>query len=218
MVVRAGQHSVESGERGHASAQARELLTIAERFSWRARLPLAIVICGVPASGKSHLSAALAQASRLPLLSSDLVRKGLAGIRPAETASAGHYGDEFNRATYRELGRRAAIEAAERGGVLIDATFRHRRDRDSLAEAFSSAAPQLFVECVAPAAVLAQRAISRERDPAHVSDATLPIVVRERAAWEPLDEVPSRAHLTLRTDRPVQAVVSDLIGLLDERL
>jgi predicted kinase len=63
--------------------------------------------------------------------------------------------------------------------------------------------------------VLARRAISRERDPARVSDATLPIVLREQAAWEPLDEVPALAHLPLRTDRPVRLVVADLLGLLD---
>jgi hypothetical protein len=51
-----------------------------------------------------------------------------------------------------------------------------------------------------------------------VSDATLPIVLRERPAWEPLDEVLACAHLVVRTDRPVRSIVADLLGLLDERL
>ena len=217
LLVRASQRAGDS-ERGHASARAHDLLGIAERFSWRARLPLALVICGVPASGKSHLAAALAQASGLPHLSSDLVRKELARISPSETAPPEHYDEEFNRATYGELGRRAATEVGKRGGVLIDATFRHRGDRDEFVKALSGAAPLLFVECAAPAAVLARRAISRERDPARVSDATLPIVLRERATWDPLDEVAALAHLSLRTDRAVHSVVADLVGRLDERL
>lgn len=216
LLVRARQASAENG--GDEGPRAGDLLAIAERFSWRARLPLALVLCGVPASGKSHLASTLARASRLPLLSSDLVRKGLAGVAPSQSASAEHYGEEFNRATYTELGRRAALQVRAQGGALIDATFRHRRDRDAFADAFGGAAPLLFLECVAPVEVLAQRAISRERDPARVSDATLPIVLRERAAWEPLDEVPARAHLAVRTDRPVPSIVADLLGLLDERL
>ncbi len=218
LLVRTSQRCADNGECGHASAHAHDLLAIAERFSWRARLPLVLVICGVPASGKSHLASTLAQASGLPLLSSDLVRKGLAGIAPSQTASAEHYGDEFNRSTYDELGRRTVAELGKQAGVLVDATFRHRPDRDAFADSFSGAAPLVFVECVAPATVLAQRAISRVRDPARVSDATLPIVLREQTAWEPLDEVPARAHLPLRTDRPVHSIVTDLLGLLDERL
>lgn len=62
-----------------ASERAREhgwsLIEVAERFAWRARLPLVIVVCGVPASRKSSLAAAVAQASGLPHLSSDLTRK-----------------------------------------------------------------------------------------------------------------------------------------------
>ena len=38
-----------SAAHGHAQRPARELLlAVAERFAWRARLPLAIVLCGVP--------------------------------------------------------------------------------------------------------------------------------------------------------------------------
>ncbi len=46
----------------------------------------------------------------------------------------------------------------------------------------------------------------------HVSDASLSVVVRESSAWEPLDELPPEAHVTLRSDRPesVSAVGSRL--------
>ena len=37
-------------------ARARDLLALAERFAWRARRPLVIVVCGLPASGKSQLA------------------------------------------------------------------------------------------------------------------------------------------------------------------
>lgn len=218
LLARAAQLPSGSAAHGHASAQARDLVAVAERFGWRARLPLLIVVCGVPASGKSHVSAALAAASGLAHLSSGVTRKRLDGLEPAEPASPEHYSADFSRATYAELGQRAAAEIGRRGGALVDATFRRRADRDAFAHAFGAVAPVVFVECRTPVHLLVQRAIRRERGELHVSGATLPVVLHERAAWEALDEVPAEDHFILRCDRPVERVVAELVDLLDARL
>jgi len=217
-LLRADQHPPNSAPHGHASAEARDLIALAERFAWRARLPLVIVVCGAPASGKSYLAQALGAAAGLPPLSADVVRKGLAGIAPTEPASPEHYSADFSRATYTELGCRARAEVDSRGGSLVDATFRRRADRDAFCDGFADAAPLLFIECLVPKEILARRAAVRERDPERISDATLEVALRERERWEPLDEVPARSHLALRTDRAVEAILTDVIALLDERL
>jgi uncharacterized protein len=217
-LLRAAQHPASSSEHGRDSAAARDLLALAERFAWQARLPLVIVICGVPAAGKSHLAGALAEISRLPHLSSDVTRKRLAGIRLGQRAGSAVYSPDFNRMTYAELGRRAARATATCGGALVDATFRHRADRDAFAAAFRDAAPLLFVECRAPTRVLAERAAQRDRQPVRVSDASLSVVLREGLAWEQLEELPPEAHVTLRSDRPVEAQLEDLRALLDRRI
>ena len=108
----------------------------------------------------------------------------------------------FNTGTYAELGRRAARQTATRGGALVGATFRHRADRDVFADAFGDAAPLVFVECRAPARVLAERAARRDRQPTRVSDASLSVVMRESTTWEPLDELAPEAHVTLRRTAP----------------
>jgi aminoglycoside phosphotransferase family enzyme/predicted kinase len=217
-LVRAAQLPAGSAEHGHASAVARELIGLAERFAWRARLPLVIVVCGVPASGKSHLSGALAELSGLPHLSSDVTRKRLAGLGARERAPADRYGPEWNARTYGELARRAGQEVAGRGGAIVDATFRHAADRRSFSAGLGTAVPLVFIECHAPAAILAERAARREHDPGRVSDADVAVVLREQEAWEPLDEVPAGAHFALRTDRPVEQIVADVLALLDRRL
>jgi len=74
------------------------------------------------------------------------------------------------------------------------------------------------VECRAPARVLAQRAAQRDTHPGRVSDASLSIVLRESSSWEPLDELAPEAHVTLRSDRPVEAQLEDLRALLDRRI
>ncbi len=218
MLVRAAQHPAGSAAQGHASARARDLLMLAEHFSWRARLPLVLVFCGAPATGKSYLAGETARRTQLPWLSSDLIRKRMAGVAPSATASEEHYREQFSRATYGELGRRAAKEVRAHAGAIVDATFRRRADRDAFAAAFGDVAPLLFVECTAPLEVLLARAKKRERDPARVSDATAAVVAQEYGHWEPLDEVAGDGHLTLRTDRPLERITNDLLALLDQRL
>src|SRR5581483_588309 len=129
LLVRAAQLPASSAERGHASAAARELLRLAERFAWRARLPLVVVVCGVPESGKSQLAASLGATSGLRAINSDLVRKQLAGLQPTSRAEPQHYSAQFNHATYAELGQRAAAAVEQDGGAIVDATFRHLDDR-----------------------------------------------------------------------------------------
>lgn len=216
-LVRAAQHPPASDTHGRASALARDLIAGAERFAWRARLPLVIVACGVPASGKSYLAHALAELSGLPHLSSDQTRKRLVGLPPTRRAAETAYSAEWNVRTYAELGRRAAHEVRVRGGAVVDGTFRHLVDREAFASTFGRAAPLLFVECQAPGAVLARRAARRDRDPDRVSDADAAVVRREAGSWEPLDEVPARGHVALRTDRELREIVDDLLALVDRR-
>jgi aminoglycoside phosphotransferase family enzyme/predicted kinase len=217
-LVRATQLPTGSAARGRESAAARELIALAERFAWRARLPLLIVVCGPPASGKSHLARVLAERSGLAHLSSDLTRKRLVGVSPTQRADTEAYSPEWNERTYGELGRRAASEFAAGRGAIVDATFRHLADRQSFAAGFDAAGPFLFIVGQAPRSVRAARAARRAHDPERVSDADVTIALREQRAWEPLDEVPAPAHIALRTDRRLDEIVGDALALLDRRL
>ena len=214
-LVRAAQLS--GDDAGHNAAASR-LLDVAYRCAWRARGRRVIVVCGVPASGKSHLAQAISASAGLPMISSDVVRKQLAGIAATDHAPAPAYRPIFSQRTYRELGRRAAQAVADGSGALVDATFRRAADRAAFTEGFADAASLTFVQCVAPDAVLAQRATARDHDPARISDATADIVASERHRFQALDEVGAHEHLLLRTDRPTAAMIADLLALLDVRL
>ena len=131
-LVLAAQHPSKSAAHGHHSALARDLLGLAERFAWQARLPLAIVVCGVPARGASHVAEALAELSGLAHLSAGTGRAPPAG------------GDLLAHAS---LGRRAARHVATHRGAIIEAALAARADRDAFRWAFGDGAPLLFVEC-----------------------------------------------------------------------
>jgi aminoglycoside phosphotransferase family enzyme len=110
-LVRASQQPPESRAARGLAAAAAEWIDLAERFAWRARRPLVLVICGVPASGKSVLAQALAVASGLERISSDATRKRLAGVSLRSPAPAPAYTPQFSALTYRELGAAAARAA-----------------------------------------------------------------------------------------------------------
>jgi len=158
-LMRAAQLDPPTAERKRARAAA--LLGLATRLRWRARAPLVVVLAGLSASGKSTVATALADASGFGHVSSDVVRKRREGLHPSDRAPARLYADDVSRATYAELGRIAAERSAT--GVIVDATFRRRTDRDAFRGALDTDACVLFIECRAPTAVLEHRARARAR-------------------------------------------------------
>ena len=86
------------------TARLRRLVAVAERCAWRARGAPALVVCGVPASGKSHLADALGAMAGCPVLSSDVVRKELGGLAPHDRGTPSLYTAEVSARVYRELG------------------------------------------------------------------------------------------------------------------
>lgn len=205
-------------ERASARREAAALLALAGRFAWRARLPLILVLCGAPAAGKTTLAGAVCARSGLPHLSTDRVRKELAGVEPTARASGEVYSRAWSERTYATLGRRAAEALRELGGAVVDGTFRHAADRRAFFDQLNANAPVLVVECRAPARVLERRAVGRAKDGARVSDADPAVVRRESTRWDPLDELPASAHVILRTDRAGHELVGELETALDDRL
>lgn len=201
---------------GHGRERAEERLQQAVELGWRARGPQLIAVCGAPASGKSTLARELCAQSGMDHISSDVVRKALAGLAPNERAPAAAYGREATLSTYRELGRHAAAALTAGRGAVIDATFGEPAARDALRDGLGPAAVNLrYVECRVPAAEAAARARARELDPGRESDATAEVAARLAAAWTALDEVTGDRHLALRADRAPRDVVRDVAAWLD---
>lgn len=200
-------------ERSAALAEARGLLELASALAWRAREPLVLVICGAAATGKTRLAERVGEVSGLAHLSSDVVRKELAGLEPRERAPERVYSEEASLHTYRELGARVAERP---DGAVVDATFRSLAHRQAFGESFGGEA--VFVECRAPAATVAAWAARRLREPGRVSDATPAIAAEQLSRFQPLDEVPPERHITLRTDREQVEVIDGLDAALDARM
>jgi len=195
---------------------AARLWSLSERLCWRARAPLAIVICGPAASGKSTLAAELSRRSEMPVVSSDAVRKRLADLAPDEPARAEHYSARFTRATYEQLAREALRALHRAGTVIVDATCRSREDRAPLLSRLRpDAARLLVVRCEVPLELAVARARRRLRDPRRVSDATPRIAEEQYRAFEELDELPAGSLLRLDGTQTLDSQVAELARAVD---
>lgn len=121
-----------------------------------------VVMGGAPATGKTTLSGKLADHLGAVLLSSDRIRKELAGLDPERGAAAdfqqGIYTPGWTDNTYAELLRRAE-ELLERGeNVVLDASWTTAQHRDAArALAAATHSDLLELRCTASAETVAAR-------------------------------------------------------------
>jgi hypothetical protein len=145
------------------------------------------------------------------VISSDRIRKALAGLRPTERAPDGAYSAAFSARTFDELFRRAAVVLDSGRGVVLDATFRERalrlRARDL---ARRHGRRFLFAETACDEATLRERLRRRIVGPS-VSDAGEALLERIRAEFEPVIELGAGEHVRVDTTGPPEAAVDAVL-------
>ena len=145
------------------TARAIELLTVAERFAWRVRLPRVVCVTGRAASGKSTVAEALGRGGRphRPVVRPDpQAARRHRPARPrasrARTATA-----RAEPSTWSSPGARPSPPAMT-AALIVDATFRRPTDADAFAATSPAAAAAAWLVCEAPPAVRLERARARE--------------------------------------------------------
>jgi hypothetical protein len=200
-------------------AAAETLWTLAERLCWQARRPVVIVVCGPAASGKSTLAAELARRSHLPVVSSDVVRKQLAGLPADDRARPEHYTRQFTHRTYGRLGDEALRHLRAGDGVIVDATCRTQSQRKLLLSRLQErGVTRLVVLCQVRLETALARAAQRMQSPERISDATPQIVAEQFRSFQSLDELPSGSVLALDTEQTIDVQVAEVTRAIDERL
>jgi hypothetical protein len=209
----------EAGVRRHELVRAEQLWRLAERLCWRARSPVAIVVCGAAASGKSTLAAELARRSRFPVISSDAIRKRRAGLRATDRAAAEHYTKEFTHATYDLLSRDALAHLGRRGGVIVDATCHIKSERALLFHRLRRGnVTFLVVHCQVSLQTALARVAARMHNPERISDATPRIVTEQFRRFQPLEELPAQSVLALDGEQDIDVQVAGVTRAVDERM
>jgi hypothetical protein len=189
------------------ATSARLLLGCAHRHLSVGAVTLTLV-GGPPGAGKSTIAAGLADRFGMVVLSSDRIRKELAGIDPETPAGAelggGIYDAEHTARTYAEMLRRAGLLLGLGESVVLDASWGsadRRRTPRAVADATSSVVREIC--CSAPRDVALQRIASRRHGQHVVSDADEAVAValaHERAPWEEASIVDTTGPLTASLD------------------
>ena len=220
-LVRAKVALIAAAERGGVARVeqlrcAQQMWLFSERLCWRARAPLALVVCGPAASGKSVLARELSRRSQMPVVSSDGVRKRLAHLEPSEPARQEHYSASFTRATYEQLTHDALLALQRQHGVIVDATCRSREDRAILLDGLRELGmPLLIVRCEIPLELAVERAARRLGDPRRVSDATPQITAEQFRSFEEPDQHSEGTILRLDTAQVLDVQIAEIARAVD---
>jgi predicted kinase len=165
-----------------------------------------VLVGGAPGTGKSTTAAALAARTGFALLTSDELRKDLAGMAHTTHAFAprneGIYSTTMSTRTYEELlaHARSLLERGE--SVIVDASWSAARWRDAAREVATSAHADLVeLRCVLDPVLAAERIARRLDEGETASDATPALAAELASAVEPW---PGATELD--TTRPTAAV------------
>jgi len=176
-------------EDGWAAAEAAEAADLALRHL-RAGSVKFVLVGGLPGTGKSSLAGTVADRLGFTVLSSDRIRKELAGVPAEADASApyaaGIYSPEWTERTYAELLRRAVVLLAHGESVVADASFTSAQQRDAAVTASATVCADLVqIRCAASRDLAAARLRARRRG---TSDADPGIAAQMEAAADPWPE------------------------------
>jgi len=149
-----------------------------------------VLVGGLPGTGKTALAGALADRLGFTVLSSDRIRKELAGV-PAERHCAapwraGIYAPGWTERTYQELLRRAGRLLSHGESVIADASWESPGHRAAAAALAGATRTDLVAfQCAAPADVRHWRLAARTGG---VSDADVAVARHMAAAQAPWPE------------------------------
>ncbi len=169
-----------------------------------------VLLGGPPASGKSTLAGSVADRLGMVVLSTDRVRKEIAGIDPTTHApapyGAGIYTPEHTAATYAALVDRAERLLARGESVVLDGTWARADERARAAElAARTTADLVELRCEIDEATARRRFVTRDS----ISDADEAVAARMRAEadpWPTSHPVDTGTDLSVSTDRACQLV------------
>jgi len=200
-------HAAADSERSASAARARRYFRLALQYAVAGSRPLVLAVRGRIGSGKTTLARALDGELGWEVISSDRVRKEMAGFplfeRSSEAARSRLYSAAMTAKTYAKLLAEADERVRSGCSVILDATFARREQRQQLIEHFEHTGAALWlVETQADDAAIKERLRAREAKPDEISDARLEDYDMLNAIYEPAAELPARHCVAITTTGP----------------
>jgi len=208
--VRGKVESIQANEKQTAEPQEHEknaarYFRLALQYALSGSEPVVLVVMGRAGTGKTTVAKQLGSELGWPVFSSDEIRKTLAGVplreRTPQERRDEVYSEQMTRQTYAKLvhdglaalgcsrGRRPR-PGITHNGVILDATFSSRANRDFLSQECARANVRLQVlELDVDPGEVERRLKSRDHTAGEISDARLENLEKLRSAYEPPSEL-----------------------------
>lgn len=176
--------------------------------------PRLIIVSGLPGVGKTHIAKRLAKRWNWFHLTTDVIRKELAGL-PIEEHYYGDlklYSPEMSLKAYKEMLRRAEIYIRAGKGCILDATFNKREPREEafqLAERLNIKAH--YIHFICPEDAVLQRLQKRSGE-VSASDATPEVYFKMKENFEPFE--PYKPHLIIDTTEDLEVILKKIETLI----
>ena len=187
-----GAHAAEvpAAQRAALAESAARYFRLASTYAERRVAPCLVVLCGPSGTGKSTIGGALASRIGAVMISSDAVRKRLAGLDPhtrvPEEFRSGLYSPEMTQRTYEEMRRRATEHLAAGHPVVLDATHSQTDERRAaVALARAAGVPVVIVALTLSDDAALARIEQRQVGTLTTSDATPEVYRRQVEQFEP---------------------------------
>jgi aminoglycoside phosphotransferase family enzyme/predicted kinase len=220
-LLRRNQMEVGAAEAADAEQDCTRYLELAEGLTQEPPA-LLVAVCGLSGSGKTTVARHLVEHLGAVCVRSDIERKRLAGLvstaRRGDEIGTGLYAASATQATYQRMEQVATTIIDAGFPAIVDATFQRRSDRNSLAvTAARSGARFALVLCEAPSRTLQSRIAARRDRDNDASDATVSVLARQVATFEPFDNAEASYTLRLDTDTDL-ATLAERCAALAESL
>jgi predicted kinase len=163
-----------------------------------------VLVCGLPATGKSVVSRNIAKKLKAVVLNTDIIRKQLFK-RPI-------YSSEEKRLVYKVMFLVAEYLLRSDRNVVLDGTYYKRSLRGQIYDISKRTGAKLAViECRAPEENIKRRTGRRTKRKNQASDADYEIYKKIKTEFEPI----RRKHLALDTSKSRQNTLEEMLRYLE---
>ena len=206
--IAAGERELPEPQRHAARESAGRHVELANDVLGAPRSGAVVLMTGIVGTGKSTAANAIAEGlDATVIVSSDRVRKHLAGLAASDRGGAGVdkgiYSQELTQRVYTGLLERCEPVTDSGRVVVLDATFSRRDHRDrAVGFARSRGLPVLIVESRSSPARTIQRLEDRARGAEDPSDAGPDFHAESVAGFAQVEESEEAAHIVVDTELP----------------
>ena len=199
---------VPARERRAAARAARRYFELACRYARSLPPALLIITCGLAATGKSAVAQRLAGLTGIDVISSDVVRKRLAGLAPTERRfepfGRGIYSKELTDRTYAALLEEARERLRRGQSVILDASYLRREYRRAAARLAAEEGAQFAcLQLLAGDEAVRRRLARRLREGGDPSDARWEIYAGQKRRFQRPSEVTAERLIVVDAQQPL---------------